>query len=92
MVKITVSKVQSLASDYSFLLFLHSNKFEVKFDKVVLIIICAHLEICTKRISSLRLGVDKPIFTEPKATFCVHCRRCVLVENCWFSCTLAVKW
>ena len=50
----------------------------MKFDKVVLIIICAHLEICTKRISSLRLGVYKPIFTEPNATFCVHCRRCAL--------------
>ena len=42
----------------SFLSFLCSNRFEVNFYKVVLIIICKHLE---------HLGDYKPIFTSPSA-------------------------
>ena len=41
----------------------------MNFYKVVLIIICKHLEIYTKTISRLRLGEYKPIFTSPSAPF-----------------------
>ena len=38
----------------------------MNFYKVVLIIICKHLEIYTKTISRLRLSDYKPIFTSPR--------------------------
>ena len=50
-----------------FVFFLYSNKFEENFFKVVLIIICKHLEIYTKTISRLRFGDYKPIFSSPSA-------------------------
>ena len=41
----------------------------MNFYKVVLILICKHLEIYTKTISRLTLGDHKPIFTSPSAHY-----------------------